>query len=307
MVSGRIALIFDCDGTIAEDSTTRVLRYLRIDPDNFWAEVRQMEEQGWESTLAYMKLLIDRSQEDGRRRITKRVFQNVGQQLRLSKGIPSFFKEIKQYVARRYESEGISLGIHIISGGIEDVMKASRITSGGFVDDIFGCRFEYRPDRTICFPKTTISYTEKTKYIFAVNKGVSSARLARDPYAVNDYVPEHQRKVPLENMIYIGDGPTDVACMSLLKKVGCEIFAVHTPPRYGIPKTTSELARQGRFTRGPYVRDYRPSSDLRHALEGELDGYAERIIGEVRAKSRPAVRHPVPDHAKARAKRAKRR
>jgi hypothetical protein len=136
-----------------------------------------------------------------------------------------------------------------------------------------------------------VSFTEKTKFLFAINKGLSSDELYKDPYSVNDYIPNEDRLVPLENMIYIGDGPTDVPCMSLLRTKKCEIFAVYTQPRYGIPRPTYELARQGRFTRGPFTRDYTRGSNLRRALESEIDGYAERIITRMQALKRKSVRH----------------
>lgn len=295
MISSRIGLVFDCDGTIAEDSTTRLLRYLKINEKGFWAKVRQMESKGWEPTLAYMKLLIDFAHRRDGRSITANTFRQVGRKFQLSKGIPSFFREMKHYVARKYSEYGISLGIYVISGGIEEIIKASRMNKafagGRFVDDIFGCRFSYDANGVISFPACIVSYTEKTKYIFAINKGLTSRELGKDPYCVNDHILEHERPVQLHNMIYIGDGPTDVACMSLLKRLGFEIFAVYTPPRRGIPRKTHELAKQGRFTRGPYKRDYSRNSELRRTLETEIDGYAERIIGEKKAKRRPAPRH----------------
>jgi len=295
-IPGKIALLFDCDGTIAEDTTTRFVRHVGLNPTKFWGDVRRMEERGWDSTLAYMKLLIDFAQEANPKvRVTKKTLREVGRSLVLSKGIPSFFKEIKEYVRRKYSKHGISIGIYVVSGGLEDIISTSQINGryGGakFVDDIFGARFEYGSDGVICSPQFTVSFTEKTKFIYAINKGISAKELSKDPYCVNDHIPPHERPIPLSNMIYIGDGPSDVACMSLLKEVGSEIFAVYTEPRQGIPKATHDLASQGRFTRGPYIRDYSSGSDLRRALESEIDGYAERILGDMKAKRLPAVRH----------------
>jgi len=299
-MSRRVALVFDCDGTIAEDSTTRLLRHLQLDEKKFWAKVNELEKEGWEPTLAFMKLLLDFSNSKLKwaahsKPITRKTLQNVGQKLLLSKGIPSFFKDMKQYVQKRYGGDGVTLGIYVISGGIEDIIRASRINhsskSAKHVDDIFGCRFAYDSRDAISFPQCAITYTEKTKYLFAINKGISAEMLRRDAYSANDFVPDPEREVPLNNMIYIGDGPTDVACMSLLKKAGSAVLAVYTAPRYGIPKKAYELASQGRSTRGPYTRDYRKGSDLVRALQSELDGYAERVISEAKAHRRPAVRH----------------
>lgn len=294
--SGRIALVFDCDGTIAEDTTTRLLIHLGVVPHSFWSDCRKKEAQGWEPTLAFMKQLIDLAHHPNskkRKSITEAVFAQVGPQLRVSKGIPQFFREVKAYAKRKYEQHNISLHIYIVSGGIEAIIRASKLNRGATppVDDIFGCRFAYDKNGLISFPTSVVTFTEKTKYLFAINKGGSSDALASNPWLVNDHVPEGERSVPLSNMIYIGDGPTDVPCMSLLKRMNCSIIAVYTEPRQGIPKNTYELARQARFTRGPFRRDYRPGSDLRRVLESELDGYAERILSEIQATRHRAVRH----------------
>jgi hypothetical protein len=288
MANGIIALIFDCDGTIAEDTTTKLVSYIGSNPRYFWRRVRFMEKQGWEPTLAYMKLLVDLHPKSGTRRITKRILQNVGKKINFSRGIPRFFKEIKRHVDQKYGGDGVSLRIYVVSSGFEELIRASKITKD--VNDIFGCRYEYDDKGVVIYPKAAVSFTEKTKFIYAINKGYTADDLARDPYCVNDQIPPHERLIPFKNMIYIGDGPTDVPCMSLLKAEGCEIFAVYTEPRQGIPRTTYELARQGRFTRGPFTRDYCEGSDLRRALEGEIDGYAQRIIGDATARRRPAVR-----------------
>jgi len=290
MANSVIALIIDCDGTIAEDTTTKLVSYIGINPTYFWRRVRFMERQGWEPTLAYMKLLVDWQSRQGIKRITKKILQNVGQKINFSRGIPGYFKDIKNHVDQKYGRDGISLNIFVVSSGFEELIRASKITR--YVDDIFGCRFEYDDKGVIIYPKAAVSFTEKTKFIYAINKGYSAEVLAGDPYCVNDQIPAHERPIPLENMIYIGDGPTDVPCMSLLKAEGCIIFAVYTEPRQGIPKTTYELARQGRFTRGPYKRDYREGSDLRRVLESDIDGYAQRLIGEAKTRRRPAVRPP---------------
>jgi hypothetical protein len=297
--SKRIALIFDCDGTIAEDTTTRLLRYLRLAPSQFWAAVRKQEQQGWEPTLAFMSQLIMYAQEQKKKKggkpITRRTFETVGQRIKVLRGIPSFFKQVKQFIDRKYGAHGVTLSIYIVSGGIEDIIRASTLNGRrgkkGDVDDIFGCRFFFDSDGAISFPKCAISFTEKTKLLFAINKGITSYELNRNPYSVNDHIPPHDRSVSFNNMIYIGDGPTDVPCMSFLKANVAEIFAVYTEPRQGIPKKTHDLARQGRFTRGPFRTDYRPGSDLRRALESELEGYAQRIISEAAASRQAAPRH----------------
>ena len=286
--SRRIALVFDCDGTIAEDTTSRVLLTVGIDPGRFWRQVRALEGGGWDPALAYMTLLA-RTASARRPPLTKRSLRRAGRAVEFSRGIPAFFGQVRRYVKRNYGDEGISLSIYIVSSGFEEVIAASRI--GREVDGIFAARFAYDERGVVTDPASTVSFTEKTKFLFAINKGLSPDEVRDDPYLVNAQVAQDDRAIPFTNMIYIGDGPTDVPCMSLLKREGATIFAVYTEPRQGIPKSTYNLARDGRFTRGPFRRDYRPRSDLRRALESEIDGYAERILGELHARRRQPPRH----------------
>jgi len=291
-ISKRIALVFDCDGTISEDTTTRLLEHLGAPAKAFWIKATEREKDGWEPTMAFMHLLIEQSKQTP---ITADVFRTVGKIVKLSPGIPQFLFDMKQFVRQNWGERGVSLHVFVVSGGIEEIIRATPLsqTSGNevAVDDFFGCRFAYAASGEIAFPKCAITFTEKTKILFAINKGISSATLASNAYAVNDHVPLGDRDVMLENMIYIGDGPTDVAAMSLLKANNAEVFAVYTAPRWGIPKRTYALARQGRFTRGPFNRDYSDGSDLRRALVSELEGYAQRIITEAAAARLRAPRH----------------
>ncbi len=291
-MSKRIALIVDCDGTIAEDTTTRLLEHLQVSQRRFWHRSRALEADGWDPTLAYMSLLIEQA---GKTPISADTFARVGKKVKLSPGIPRFFLDMKAFIRDKYARQGVSLDVYVASGGIEDIIRATPLTQTKHghraVDDVFACTFAYDEAGNIAFPKRVITFTEKTKVVFAINKGIGSAELAKNPYRVNDHVPPDERQVLLKNMIYIGDGPSDVAYMSLLKQNRAEVFAVYTEPRQGIPKNTYNLARQGRFTRGPFTRDYRPGSDLRRALESELEGYAQRVISEAAAATLPAVRY----------------
>ena len=74
------------------------------------------------------------------------------------------------------------------------------------------------------FPKRVITDTGKTQYLFRINKGLE------DQFqSINAHMPEAARPIPFSNMIYFGDGETDVPSMALLKKNGGHAIAVHGP------------------------------------------------------------------------------
>ncbi len=102
------------------------------------------------------------------------------------------------------------------------MMKGSKIAKS--FADIFGGRL-YEKDGIISGIKSSITFTEKTKFIFAINKGITS-QIREKPYDVNDFIPFEERRIPFENMIYLGDGPSDIPCFSMIEKLGGTSIAI---------------------------------------------------------------------------------
>ena len=80
---------------------------------------------------------------------------------------------------------------------------------------IYACSFLYDVDGIAYWPAVAVNYTNKTQFMFKINKGVESVF---DSKMVNRYIPENERPVPFKHMIYVGDGTTDIPCMRLVKE-----------------------------------------------------------------------------------------
>ena len=115
-------------------------------------------------------------------------------------------------------------------------MKGTKIAK--YFKGIYGSRFAER-DGCIAHIMNSVTFTEKTKYIFAINKGVDHM-IRREPFIVNQKVEAADRRIPIENMIYIGDGLTDVPCFSLMAQYKGQAFGVFNPERKGSPKKAWE-------------------------------------------------------------------
>ena len=66
-------------------------------------------------------------------------------------------------------------------------------------------------------------------------------------------------------MIYLGDGPSDIPCLSAITNNGGTGIGVSAP--FGTFKKGYELARGKRITVGPYTANYKSGSDMRKVLE----------------------------------------
>jgi phosphoserine phosphatase len=233
-----IAVVFDFDDTLTDDSTTKLLETHGIDPRDFWENrMRELTDAGWDAPLAYLKLILDQIG-DGKPfgRLTNEKLREFGKSLEFYCGIPELFEDLRQLTKKHVASNPV-VEYYIISGGIEEVIRGSTIARE--FTGIWGCRF-HEEDGFVRYVANAISFTEKTKYLFAINKGISDADIRKRPFAVNEYRAQEDRRVPFENMIYIGDGLTDVPCFSLIGKSGGMPFGVFDPKKKGSPKKAWE-------------------------------------------------------------------
>lgn len=272
-----IAIIFDLDGTISSDDTiTFVLKAHSVSALEFWKDVADKVAEGWDPTLAYIRNIIEEVRTGKLKGLTNEKLRKLGSKLTFYRGVPSIFEELRALVEERFSDANLSVEFYVITGGLEEVVRGSVIAR--HMTDIFGCTFYEDPKRGISFPKSIVTFTERTKYIFSINKGVSEIR--SNPFALNALLPETERRVPFENMIYIGDGPSDIPCMSLVTKNGGHAIGILEERRY--PKAF-ELTLGRRATMGPFMPDYGKGGELWRLLETLIEHVAWRIYGRARA------------------------
>jgi phosphoserine phosphatase len=210
-----IAVVFDFDDTLTNDSTTALIESVGIDATDFWGnKAKALLDAGWDPTPAYLKLLLDNVGK-GRPfgKLTNARLREFGGTLNFYPGLPGLFKDLRDSVAEHHISNP-AIEFYVVSGGLEEVIRGSSIAK--HLAGIWACEFAEEGGQ-IRHLKNIVSFTEKTKYLFQINKGIGEAAT---PYAVNERVDQSARRVPFENMIYVGDGLTDVPCFSLVKHFG---------------------------------------------------------------------------------------
>lgn len=260
-----IAIICDFDDTLGSDTISFLLEKNTISYDAFWSEVYDMVKASWDPPLAYMHLLLDYSRK-GKIDLSQDALRKLGKKLPLFPGLPKVFVELKEYVKKEESLKGarVKLEFYIISGGLEDMVRGSAVAQ--YADGIFGSTFAYdKKTKEAIGIKSAISFTEKTRFLYGIHKGVSIRDMRERPYMTNDAIPQEQRRIPFSQMVYIGDGPSDIPSLSTIIRsggLGIGVSSPHTTFKKGY-----ELARGKRITVGPYTANYKKGSDMRKVLE----------------------------------------
>lgn len=235
------------------------------DIDNFWnRDVNKLVTKGWDPPLAYIDRILRRLKKS-RLKVTNQDLRDLGKKVNLFPGVPDVFQRLRSFVNKRKELQEayIQIEFYIITGGFEEIIRGTSIANE--MKNIFGCTFHERRGKLI--PKSVVTFTEKTKFLYAINKGISGIEIRRSPYSVNDVVQRHKRRIPFSNMIYLGDGPTDIPCFSAIQQNGGATVGVLKYKRVAGKKYVDKwrawaIARGDRATLGPFKPDYTEDSDL---------------------------------------------
>ena len=273
-MQNTIALICDCDGTLANDTSHFLLEQNTIPNDSFWNEVGKLVKNGWDPPLAWMTKMLELMQTREIEQDTNTKLKQLGKNIEFYSGVPKLVSELKSKISENsdFVTAGVNLQSFIVSQGIEDLIESC----DAFSDfEVFGSQFdEDNESGKINSIKSTVTFTEKTKFIFAIQKGITKSALRREPYLVNDYMTEEEKQVPFKNMIYLGDSANDIPCFSMLKKQGGTSIGVTSHETF---TKGFELARGDRTTVGPYDADYNEGSQLRKSIEAAINSIGNNI------------------------------
>ena len=254
-----IAIICDCDNTLMPDLPSLLLKNNGMEPQAFWDKIDLLVKDGWDPPIAWMTELIKLIQEGKIKQDTNEKLAEFSASVETYPGASTFIEEINSKLG---EQSDVSVEGYVVSSGIESMMKGSKI--GNSFTDIFGGRL-YEKDGIIAGIKSSITFTEKTKFIFAINKGITS-HIREKPYDVNDFIPFEERRIPFENMIYLGDGPSDIPCFSMIEKLGGASIAIDSKDEWS-KKWEYELRSRKMNSFKP---DYSEDSELRRKLDSVL-------------------------------------
>ena len=246
-----IAFLYDFDKTLC---TTDMEDYafipsLGYTPAEFWGRANAF---GWsnrmDGLLAYMYTMIQECAAQGIK-LDREFLNRCGGAIELFPGVREWFGRINAFGREL----GVEVEHYVISSGLREIIEGSGIAHE--FREIYACEFYYNENGDACWPKLDVNFTNKTQFVYRINKGILDVSRDRE---LNDSMPDDSKRVPFTNMIYMGDGLSDVPCMKMMRAYGGQAIAVYQPAnRQGVEK----LLADGRVD-FIFPADYREGTEL---------------------------------------------
>jgi 2-hydroxy-3-keto-5-methylthiopentenyl-1-phosphate phosphatase len=245
-----VAILYDFDATLATSDMQNFsfIPSLGLTPDEFWGKTKEFSEKtGCEKTLGYIYTMIAECKKRGIK-MTRSFLREQGKGIKFWPGVDTWFERINKFG----EENGVEVEHYLVSSGNKEIVEGCSIYK--YFKMVYGCEFIFDENDEPIWPKLVINYTQKTQYFYRVSKGAFDIN---DDVGVNE--KNRNRRVPYSNIVYIGDGLTDIPAMILAKNNGGHSIAVYPEGREG--KVVDDLYHDGRVN---YVApaDYREGKEL---------------------------------------------
>lgn len=265
-----LAIAYDFDGTLAPGNMQEhsFIPEIKMNKSKFWKEVKdKAKESDADEILIYMELMIEKAKLSDNE-FNRKSLKAHGKKIALFNGVEEYFSRVNEYG----KSKGIRVKHYIISSGLRDIIEGTKIKK--YFSHIFASGFKFDPNGVAVWPALAINYTNKVQYLFRINKGINNSW---DNSRINKYIENDLRPVPFKNMVYLGDGETDVPAMKMLKYQGGYSIGVYKPNSSKKKKICQDLITQERA-------DYIASADY---SEGKsIDNIIKTIIDKISVESK---------------------
>lgn len=264
-----IALIYDFDGTLSPGNMQEFafIQSTQMNKKVFWEENNTLAQtQDADQILTYMYLMLNKAREKGIS-LKKVKFKEFGKDIKFFPGVENWFDRINEYG----KNKGVLIEHYINSSGLKEMIEGTCIAKK--FKQIFACSYLYDVDEIAHWPAVAVNYTNKTQFLFKINKGIDSVY---ESTKVNEYIPDSDRRIPFANMIYFGDGETDIPCMKLVKQSGGHSIAVYQQRIKKKKERAEKLIIEDR------VNFVCPAD---YSENKEIDSVVKTIIEKIKARS----------------------
>ena len=264
-----VAIMYDFDKTLCTRDMQEYtfIPSVGMQPHEFWAHTAVVAaEHTMDSILTYMYCMLEKAQQTGNPLNREALFA-CGKDIEYLPGVEGWFDRIDRYG----KEAGVEVEHYVLSSGLKEIIEGTSIAK--HFKRIYACEFLYKNGEAI-WPKMAVNYTNKTQFVYRINKGVLDINNDAD---LNNSRPDSEKRVFFSNMIYIGDGLTDVPCMKLVKQSGGHSIAIY---QKGQAHKAAPLLKHNRVD-WMLEADYSEGSELDNTMRLLLQNlaYQNKLVG----------------------------
>lgn len=267
-----VALIYDFDKTLCDRDMQEYafIPNLGLTPEEFWKETDILaRENKMDKILACMYMMKEKSQQLGIP-LKRENLNKLGEYIKFYPGITEWFSRINEYG----NSIGLEVEHYIISSGLKEIIEGTEISK--YFKEIYACEFLYDKDGIVTWPAMSVNYTTKTQFLSRINKGVLD--ISEDKI-LNAKMLDEDRRISTKNMIYIGDGFTDIPSMRMVREKGGYAIAVYQQNKLD---TVKDLLKEDRI-------DYAVLAD--YSKDSTIDTLIKELFNEMKINTHLREKH----------------
>ncbi len=257
-----LAICYDFDKTLSPDDMQAqgyIQSVYNEGVELFWKESNSLaEDNDMDTNLAYMFKMVQTAR--GKFFVTRQKLEDYGSEVELFPGVDEWFERIRQYGV----DKGVIVEHYIISSGLKEMIEGTSVAKAGAFEKIYASSFLYDDDGVAVWPAQAINYTNKTQFLFRIEKGI----LDVNDTGVNDFFAPEDVRVPFRNMVYIGDSDTDIPCMKLVNSYGGHSIGVYN-------QNTLDKAKVYKMMRDNRIKFFAPTD---YTNGSEIDILIKAII-----------------------------
>ena len=163
-----IALMYDFDRTLCTRDMQEFsfIPSLGMDSGAFWDFTNVLgTREHMDSILAYMYAMMRISADKGKP-LRREQLVRMGESVEFFDGVREWFGRINRFG----EECGADIEHYVISSGMKEIIEGTAIAKE--FKSIFACEFLYDEKGSAVWPKTDVNYTNKTQFVYRINKGV---------------------------------------------------------------------------------------------------------------------------------------
>ncbi|MGF1522268.1 MAG: HAD family hydrolase [Leptolyngbyaceae cyanobacterium] len=273
-VSEKIAIAFDFDDILVPDTYDALIESLGFDTDTFRKERYELRKQsGWDAIPARFYSLIEESKRrsEGEGKITREYLKEFGQRLKPFEGVTDMFDRLQQKAEAIVPD--IAVEFYLITSGFVEIARNTSLAK--HFKAMWGCEFHYSETGEVEFLKRSLSHPEKPRYLYYLSKGIDK-QSDQDLLFVYEDVPPEELTIPLSQVIYVGDGTSDIPCFAMLNREGGTAIGVY---KEGTPQDWAEQYQPSKGQRVANLApaNYSENSELMKSLVLAVEGICKKI------------------------------